>query len=186
MRDFNRLDLFIQRNRIGKIARHIPAGSTVLDLGCGYYPGALAALADRIERGVGIDRDIPEISPSPKINLIRADIEHRLPVADAEFDRVLMLAVLEHLNEPAKVIKECRRVLKTGGELIITIPSNFSEPLLITLANLGLISKEEIFDHKRYFNKKEGEEILSAAGLQKIVSRYYNFGLNLLFVYRKL
>jgi SAM-dependent methyltransferase len=38
------------------------------------------------------------------------------------FDIVLMTEVLEHLERPEVAIKECCRVLKRGGKLIMTIP----------------------------------------------------------------
>lgn len=179
------MDFFIQQNRVRKIAGHIPPGSIVLDLGCGYYPGALLALEEKIKGGVGIDRDIPDRSPSAKISLIKGDIQETFPLADGQFDCILLLAVLEHLDRPADTLRECYRVLKPAGKLIVTIPSNYSEPLLLTLAKLGLISKAEIFDHKHYFNKKEVETLLGSARFKKVISRYYNLFMNLLFVYDK-
>lgn len=185
MQDFNRLDLWIQKLRVNFITRHVPEGSSVLDLGCGYYPQALIALKEKIREGVGIDQDISDQTLSTKLQLIKGNIQSHLPLPDNQFDCVLMLAVLEHLDHPQKTLRECYRVLKPGGRLIITIPSNFSRPLLVSLATLGWISKEEIFDHKHYFNKKEAETLLNNARFKKVSSKYYNLFMNLLFVFEK-
>ncbi|MDO9406423.1 MAG: methyltransferase domain-containing protein [Polaromonas sp.] len=45
-----------------------------------------------------------------------------IPVPDESFDVVLCTEVFEHLPDPARAIKEFSRVLKSGGELIITAP----------------------------------------------------------------
>jgi SAM-dependent methyltransferase len=45
-----------------------------------------------------------------------------LPFADQSVDRLLSIAVLEHVNEPEKHIAEFRRVLKSGGSLLVYIP----------------------------------------------------------------
>ena len=185
MRDFNQLDFLIQKKRIKLIEQYVPLNSYILDLGCGHYPQNLINLENKISRAVGIDKDIPDKPFSAKISLIKAFIEKKLPFPDNEFDCILMLAVLEHLDYPAAIIRECHRILKPGGRLIITIPSNYSKPILLTLAGLGLISKEEIYDHKHYFNQKEMERLLLDAHFKRIISKAYNLGMNLLFVYGK-
>ncbi len=43
-----------------------------------------------------------------------------LPFRDAIFDRIIMTEVLEHCYEPKEVIKECYRVIKNGGVLILS------------------------------------------------------------------
>lgn len=45
-----------------------------------------------------------------------------IPVEDNSFDTLLLTEVLEHLEEPMDVLKECFRVLKKGGKLIATMP----------------------------------------------------------------
>lgn len=45
-----------------------------------------------------------------------------IPTDDNSFDVVLMTEVLEHLKTPELVIKECYRVLKPSGKMIITVP----------------------------------------------------------------
>lgn len=95
------------------------------------------------------------------------------------------MAVLEHLEYPEEIIRECYRLLKPGGRLIVTVPSNYSKPILLMLAGLGLISREEIFSHKHYFSKKDVEDMLANARFKKVISKSYNCFLNLLFVFEK-
>ena len=185
MRDFNQLDFFIQKRRIKLIEKFVPPDSYILDLGCGYYPANLINLENKIRKAVGLDKDIPDKTVSNKISFIRADLEKILPLPDNEFDCVLALAVLEHLEYPQEIISECCRILKPGGRLIITIPSNYSRPILLMLVGLGLISKEEIYSHKNYFSQRAVEAMLEKARFKKIVSQSYNFFLNSLFVFEK-
>lgn len=48
-----------------------------------------------------------------------------IPVDDGFFDMVLMAEVLEHLEDPQSVLNEVSRALKTGGQLVITMPFLF-------------------------------------------------------------
>jgi SAM-dependent methyltransferase len=51
---------------------------------------------------------------------------HHLPFKDNSVDAVMSLAVLEHVREPAIVLKEVHRVLKPGGRVFSVIP--FMQP----------------------------------------------------------
>lgn len=64
------------------------------------------------------------------------------PYADCEFDIVIFAEIIEHLlNDPCKVIREIKRVLKPGGTLIVTTPN------VARLENIArLISGENIYD----------------------------------------
>ncbi|MFA5041779.1 MAG: class I SAM-dependent methyltransferase [Bdellovibrionales bacterium] len=47
-----------------------------------------------------------------------------IPVEDGKFDAVLCTEVFEHLPDPVKALAELARILKPGGSLILTVPSN--------------------------------------------------------------
>ncbi len=51
----------------------------------------------------------------------------RLPFADESFDTILLLDVLEHISEPEAALAEARRVMRSDGRLLMTIP--FAYPL---------------------------------------------------------
>ncbi|MBD5656958.1 MAG: class I SAM-dependent methyltransferase [Candidatus Eremiobacteraeota bacterium] len=53
-------------------------------------------------------------------------VGERLPFADASFDAVLSLNVIEHVRDPFQAAREITRVLKPGGELYCVLP--FMQP----------------------------------------------------------
>lgn len=86
-------------------------GSTVLDYGCASRP-----YRDLMGPARYVGADLPG-NPQADIH-IRPD--GTLPVDDASIDMVLSTQVLEHLPDPAAYLRECRRVLKPGGQLLLT------------------------------------------------------------------
>jgi SAM-dependent methyltransferase len=51
---------------------------------------------------------------------------HALPFADASFDGLFCLQVLEHVRDPKQVVKEMSRVLKPGGRFFVTCENYFA------------------------------------------------------------
>lgn len=111
-----------------------------------------------------------------------------LPYEDNYFNVVTMLAVFEHIDGDKlnNLLKEIRRVLKSSGVLIITTPSPWSDKLLHNMAKVGLISEEEIHEHKHNHGKKKIENIILEAGFKKeIKSGYFELSFNMWFTARK-
>ncbi|WP_305784353.1 methyltransferase domain-containing protein [Symbioplanes lichenis] len=102
------------------------AGHTVVDLGCG--PGTdLGRLAAATPGGrvIGIDRDPRMLAEArrrhPTAEVHESDL-HALPLPDAGADRARTDRVLQHVDDPARVLAEARRVLRPGGLLGLAEP----------------------------------------------------------------
>jgi SAM-dependent methyltransferase len=82
----------------------------VLDVGCGvkpYYP----FFEPYASEYVGVD-----VVENPAADLQGA--VESLPVADASFDLVLCIQVLEHADDPTRAVRELRRVVAPGGAVL--------------------------------------------------------------------
>ncbi|HBU27575.1 TPA: hypothetical protein DEB00_00470 [Candidatus Uhrbacteria bacterium] len=66
-----------------------------------------------------------DIFPGEDIGLV-GSIEN-IPIGNEEFDSVLNIAVLEHVERPWVAVKEMARVLKPGGTLVCCVP--FFQPV---------------------------------------------------------
>lgn len=93
----------------------------VLDIPCGH--GAFSKRL--IEHGVAQvhSADCLELIQVPDVQFRVADMNRPLPYEDNCFDAVACIEGIEHLERPFDFIRECRRILKLGGALIITTPN---------------------------------------------------------------
>lgn len=94
------------------------AGVSLLDIGCGIKPYK-DIFAPYVKLHIGVDH---EETLHDKSNIDRFGTAYEIPSNDGEFDCALCTAVLEHLEEPDKAIKETNRVLREGGYAIYTVP----------------------------------------------------------------
>ncbi len=103
-----------------------PAGSVVLEAGCGVGAQTVT-LAANSPRAVFVSIDLSEDSLAqarlrtrgmPNVLLQRADI-FALPFAPESFDHVFVCFLLEHLRDPAAALLHLRRVLKPGGSMTV-------------------------------------------------------------------
>ncbi len=100
-------------------------GGCVLDVGCGS--GALLReLASRSPQLAlaGVDA-VPamlaqaRLALPAQVTLVRAWAE-QLPFAEGQFDALICSSVLHYLPEPRHALAEMRRVLRPGGQLLLT------------------------------------------------------------------
>lgn len=176
------IDHFIAKMRFRAAYPQIREGSRVCDLGCGLETAFLDYASDRIATGVGLDDQVADATPG-RWKRVRADLRSPLPLADGDFDHVVMLAVLEHLTEPEKVLREAYRVIAPGGSLIMTWPSAMVDPILNLLHRLHLISDEmESDEHQKRIPVEALQQMLQRIGFQKFTHRRFEFGLNNLMV----
>jgi ubiquinone/menaquinone biosynthesis C-methylase UbiE len=151
----------------------------VCDIGSGEDAHFLHSISEKIEKGIGIDRDGEE-KKHGNIEIKRMELGQMLPIPDVSVDTVTMLAVLEHVQHHIEILKECRRILKPGGDILITVPTYVGKPLIEFLAyKLGLLDVKHIKDHKRYYNKKELMSDLEKAGFNVSDMKYWELGMNL-------
>ncbi|REK31796.1 MAG: glycosyltransferase, partial [Planctomycetota bacterium] len=143
----------------------------ILDVGCGG--GRLgAALKARQEcEVVGIELD-PSAAAAAKERLDRVVVGNveeagRVEFSEGRFDCVICADVLEHLREPADVLKKLRRWLTADGVLVTSLPNVRNHTVVQSLLagnwtyeSAGLLDA----DHVRFFTRREIEKLLFRAG----------------------
>jgi SAM-dependent methyltransferase len=96
--------------------RALPPRTRVLDAGCGE-----GVLIDEFADSLAIEG----LDPNYSSDRVRTGSLLSLPYEDRTFDRALCLDVLEHLayEEQPRALGELFRVLRPGGELLVSIPN---------------------------------------------------------------
>ncbi len=98
----------------------------ILDAGCGTgeferlalarFPGLRLVGIDVTQELLAIARRKLAHAPHVRFNVAQAEA---LPSPADTFDAVVSASVLHHLDQPQRFIKECARVLRAGGRLVI-------------------------------------------------------------------
>jgi SAM-dependent methyltransferase len=95
------------------------AHGRLLDCGCGYAP-YYGIYRDMVDEAIWIDwQNTAHVNPLLDAEV---DLNRPLPFPDDSFDSVLLTDVLEHVAEPADLLREIARVLRPSGSLILSVP----------------------------------------------------------------
>lgn len=173
------VDRLLRWLRLHKVIPHVPKGVVVCDIGCGPHYAFLKSVAGTIGKGIGLDKRVVP-TDEENIEIRKVLLDDMLPLEDASVDVVSMLAMLEHIDEDHAILRECLRILKPGGYILITVPTYWNKPVGEFLAyRLKVIEAEQYRDHKRYYNKEELKDDLEETGFTDIELAYWEFGMNL-------
>jgi 2-polyprenyl-3-methyl-5-hydroxy-6-metoxy-1,4-benzoquinol methylase len=183
------LDRALQEWRIRKAARYLKAGDRVLDIGCAN--GTLFRQVHGLGESVGMDPDLeldhtPEV---PNVRFIRGLFPQALLANEWPrmiFDAITMLAVLEHImpDQHFALVSGCARLLRQGGQLIITVPSPAVDHILAVLTRIRLVDGMSLEQHHG-FEPHQTADIFCAHGFQPIAHHRFQLGLNNLFVFQR-
>jgi SAM-dependent methyltransferase len=116
---------FARRFYAALVRRYAPPGGRLLELGCGL--GHLLGLLQDDYVCVGIDiapysiEQLKRNAPQAEGLVMSADDLSRF--GDAEFSTVVALHLVEHLTDPADVIRQVYRILRRDGLFLFATPN---------------------------------------------------------------
>ena len=102
------------------------------------------------------------------------------PMKNKKFNNIISLAVIEHIEvtEVYAIFRKFKDCLLPDGRIFITTPTPPSKPLLEFLAWIGLLDKENIKEHKHYWNKKDIFELAEKTGFKVENYKRFQLGFN--------
>ena len=159
-----------------------------LDMGC--HSGTFTAQvmkkinSDQVY-GIDISHSAIELAKKrfPKGHFQMADA-HNLPFKDNFFEAVFCLEMLEHVDDPVKVLTEMRRVMKNQAYSVLLVPS---ENKLFKIVWFLWTMYYPVWRHAHVqsFQKSELEKILKKLKFKVVMSKTFNLGMLKLVVCEK-
>ena len=106
-------------DRIAALLVQPPGEIHLLDVGCssGAFLHAAVKLGFRAE---GVEPALQAAATAQAAGLkVHQGLLQEAGYADGQFDAITLFEVIEHLQQPQDLLKECRRILRPGGILLI-------------------------------------------------------------------
>lgn len=159
-------DFWWDRDYLELIAKRVDFTQvkSALDVGCGKgaWTWVISGLLPENAKIIGVDRESEWISsitpPSNRFSFAVADA-NALPFEDESFDLVTCQTLLMHVPDPKRVLDEMARVLKPGGLLVLSEPTNMANLSASNTAELVLSLEESVDVARLYLICQKGKEI---------------------------
>lgn len=161
---------------IKRMVGPLPAGSRILDIGCGN--GSLAARflaagmhvvgVDLSESGIALAR---AKHPTGRFEVLSAE-SNLLQALDVEpFDVVISTEVIEHLYAPRAFMRAAFDALRPGGHFVLTTPYHgYAKNLALSIAGKWDYHANPLWDggHIKLFSRRTLRELLDETGFRNI------------------
>jgi SAM-dependent methyltransferase len=159
------------------------AGKCIGDFGCGYQAALVRAILPELKQAVLVDSALSgDLKGLPNVKAIEGTLPDVLAqITSTSLDLVLCISVLEHLWDPLAVLRHCLRIVRPDGICLFNVPSWRGKKFLeLSAFRLGLSPKDEMDDHKTYYDVKDFWPLLVRAGFVPSNIRCFShkFGLN--------
>jgi SAM-dependent methyltransferase len=178
----DRFGVWLSARQIRKCAGSL-SQKAIGDFGCGYNAAFVRTVLEELEHAVLIDsaiaEDLKKDTKTTAIEGILPEVLKQLP--SDSLDIVLCISVLEHLWDPQTALQECFRIVRPGGICVFNVPSWRGKWFLeFSAFRLGLSPRDEVMDHKTYYDVKDLWPMLEHAGFLHSNIRCFShkFGLN--------
>ncbi len=176
----------LERLRMKAIQRYV--SGNILDIGCGYG-SVVRTFGPARENYIGIDFN-PRIvqwlkKQYPDYSFLLLDTDIDLIPVSRKFDTILMIAVLEHLAHPKRLIAVLPELLNLDGRIVLTTPTPIGGWVHTIGGGLGLFSREARDDHKAFYDLDSLTLLFQNAGLRLVNHRYFMAGMNQLGVFQR-
>jgi SAM-dependent methyltransferase len=144
----------------------LPLNAYIYEVGCGTG-GNLSMLARHgTVFAMEPDSSALEIASLQQRACVRlGSLPDHLPFADQQYNLIVMLDVLEHLDDDRLALERLYPMLKPGGTLLITVPA-FS---------FLWSYHDQLNQHKRRYRADDLNQVVSQAGYEVTNLSYFNF-----------
>ncbi len=160
----------LHRRKADTSVRYLPAvpQGRVLDVGCGAgeWLVLMRELGWQVE-GVDFDRSAVDVAVRNGLQVRCGSLEQQNYPTDS-FDAVTLNHVIEHVPEPLATVRECLRVLKPGGKLVVLTPNSSSLSHRCFKNNWRGLEPPR---HLHIFSMRAMRSLLETAGFQQVVLR---------------
>ena len=167
------------------------SGKTCLEVGCAR--GTVSHFL-RTKGGTWVHADTDRSNVRAAVTLVKDRVlqipPNVLPFADATFDVIVSLDYLEHVQDDQASMQELRRVLKPGGDLLISTPTTGSGFVLnkvkpaigLTLDKYGHVREGYDLRDLSHRLNEQGYDILSSCTYSRFFTEFVEMGINFAFV----
>jgi len=129
--------------RLKKMAALAGGVDSIVDIGCSQCPNPWL----RAPQVVGIDIS-QGVLPNNYSSFFHGSVEDYIKQESQRYECMVLGEIIEHVEDPIRFLKTCRRLLNSGGRLVLSTPnpnSPIERLLTLTLSRKLFYTEEHVF-----------------------------------------